>query len=820
MSAGLSRCELLKTGALVIGFALAPRFAMAQDPPHLPGSLDTNRMLNAWLRIDSDGSVTIFTGKIELGQGIGTALMQIAADELDVDPKRIQVVHGDTALTPNEGYTVSSQSVQDSGTAVRFACAEARQILLAAAGAKLGVPLAELTVNGAAATYWEIVAVANLKREATAMVQPKLPAQHQWVGKSVPRRDIPKKFTGGVAYVPDVRLARMLFGRVVRPPSPGAQLVSVDEAAVRRMPGVVAVVRDGNFLGVAAGREEQAIGAAEALEKSAKWTETASLPPSGDALFKYMMSLPVPAQTVTERIAATAGAAVKTLEALYTRPFLCHGSLGPSCAVAQWQDGKLAVWTHSQGVFPLRGDLAKAFDMDAIDIRCTHVEGAGCFGHNGADDVALDAALVARAVGDRPVKLQWMRHDEFMWEPYGSAMAMKLSGGLDAQGNVVSWTHELWSYSHNARPGLNAGVGLLAARHLDKAFKPVPAADVPQPMGGSDRNAIPLYGIPSVKVLKHYIAEAPLRTSALRTLGGYANVFALESFMDELAATAGADPVEYRLRHLQDPRGRAAIEAAAQRAGWQPKARGDGTCGRGFAFARYKNLGCYVAIAVDVAVDRTSGHVRVMRAVAAVDVGQIVNPDGVVNQIEGGIIQSASWTLMEALRFDRTRVATRSFDDYPIMRFEDVPEVEVVLLHQPNERFLGVGEGAPGAGGGGGDRKCPRQCNREAPARAALHSGDGETGPGLEKLGRTRRGHDAQSPRVSETCRQCDWSEVCRVRASECRRSVAAGRHAGGACPRCDQGSPDQDCGYARTLCRAEGNRLAETSVVPGDLGS
>jgi nicotinate dehydrogenase subunit B len=705
MSAGLSRREFLKTGgALVIGFALGRRFALAQDAARLPGSLNANRMLNAWLRIDSNGSVTIFTGKIELGQGIGTALAQIAADELDVDLKRIEVVHGDTALTPNEGQTAGSLSVQDSGTAMRFACAEARDILLTAAGARLGVPLAELKVNdgtiaapsGATATYWEIVADANLKREATAMVQPKPPAEHKWIGKSIPRRDIPKKFTGDAAYVQDVRLPRMLFGRVVRPPSPGAQLVSVDEAAVRRMPGVVAVVRDGNFLGVAAEREEQAIRAREALKKSAKWTETESLPPSGDALFEHMMSLPVPAQTVTEKISATAGAAVKTLEALYTRPYLCHGSLGPSCAVAHWQDGKLTVWTHSQGVFPLRGDLAKAFGMDSKDIRCTHVEGAGCYGHNGADDVALDAALVARAAGDRPVKLQWMRDDEFMWEPYGSAMAMKLSGGLDAQGNVVTWTHELWSYSHNARPGSNAGVSLLAARHLEKAFKLVPPADVPQPTGGSDRNSIPLYDFPSVKVLKHYIAEAPLRTSALRALGGYANVFALESFMDELAAAAGADPVEFRLRHMKDPRARAAIEAAAQRAGWQPNARGDGTRGRGFAFARYKNLACYVAIVADIAVDRASGHVRVTRAVAAVDVGQIVNPDGVVNQIEGGIIQSASWTLKEAVRFDRTRVATRSWADYPILRFDEVPEVEVVLLNQPNERFLGVGEGAQG----------------------------------------------------------------------------------------------------------------------------
>jgi nicotinate dehydrogenase subunit B len=701
----VSRRDFLKTGGLVIGFTLAPRLGLAQDrPAQLPGSLNGNRMLDAWLRIDPNGTVTIFTGKIELGQGIGTALSQIAADELDVHLKRVEMIHGDTARTPNEGQTAGSLSVEQSGTALRFACAEARDILVSTAAAKLNVPAADLKVSdgtiaapgGASVTYWDLAREADFKREATAKVKPKPVAEHRWVGKSIPRRDIPKKFTGGAAYVQDVRLPNMLFGRVVRPPSPGAQLMAVDEAAARKLPGVVAVVRDGSFLAVAAEREEQAIRAREALAKSARWGETMSLPPAGEALYKQLMSSPTPGETVVEKTSPTAPAPAKTLEALYTRPFQCHGSIGPSCAVAQWEGQKLTVWTHSQGVFPLRADLAKVFGLKPADIRCIHAEGSGCYGHNGADDVALDAALLARATGGRPVKLQWMREDEFMWEPYGSAMVMKLSGGIDAQGNIVAWSHELWSHTHSTRPGSSAGVNLLAARHLAQPFAPVPPADVPQPSGGAARNAIPLYDVPSVKVVKHYLAESALRTSALRTLGAYANVFALESFVDELAAAAGADPVEFRLRHMKDPRARAVIEAAARRANWQPGRRGDGTRGRGFAFAKYKNLACYCALAADVSVDPKTGRVSVSRVVAAVDAGQIVNPDGVVNQIEGGIIQSASWTLMEAVRFDQTRVTTRSWADYPIVRFAEVPEVEVVLLNQPNERFLGVGEGSHG----------------------------------------------------------------------------------------------------------------------------
>jgi nicotinate dehydrogenase subunit B len=700
-----SRRDFLKSsGALLVYFSLFSETSLSQGPARLPGSLNGNRMLNAWLRIDPDGSVTLFTGKIELGQGIGTALTQIAADELDVDLKRVSIVHGDTALTPNEGQTAGSQSMQDSGTAMRFACAEAREILFSAAAAKLGVPASDLKVadgtisdsSGKEISYWDLAGDADLKKEASGQAKPKPSGEHKWVGRSIARRDIPKKFTGGAAYVQDVRLPRMVFGRVVRPPSPDATLKSVDLDSVRRMRGVVAVVRDGNFLAVAAEREEQAVKAREALKKSAHWNESATLPPTGALLYDYMVGLGTPGQTVHEKTASAAPAAGKTLQAHYTRPFQAHGSIGPSCAVAQWDEGKLHVWTHSQGVYPLRGDLANVFGIEPGAIRCTHAEGSGCYGHNGADDVALDAALLARATSGRPVKLQWMRDDEFMWEPYGSAMVMDLSGALDAQGNLESWSHELWSHPHSRRPGQSKGAHTLAARFLEKPVGFEPVNDVPLPAGGSDRNAIPGYDIPNVKVVKHFIRETPVRTSALRTLGAYANVFALESFMDEMAAAAGADPVEFRLRHMKDPRARAVIEAAAQRFGWQPKSSGNGESGRGFAYARYKNLACYCAVAVEVAIDRKSGQVRAKRAVSAVDVGQAVNPDGVINQIEGGIIQSTSWTLKEAVSFDRTRVKTRSWADYPILRFEEVPQVDVVILNRPDQPFLGVGEGSQG----------------------------------------------------------------------------------------------------------------------------
>ena len=706
-SQSLSRRDFLKSaGAIVVGFSWSVPGVLAQQasPPRLPGSLQTNRMLDGWLRINANGTATIFTGKCELGQGITTALAQIASDELDVAYERIEMVWADTARTPNEGMTAGSQSVENSGTALRYACAEARQILLGLAAAKLGTTADRLTVSdgtisgaGAKVTYAELAREANFKREATAQAKPKPSSQYRMIGKSVQRRDIPSKVTGGRSYVQDMRLPGMVFGRVVRPPSPRAQLVSFDEAAVRALPGVVAIARDGSFLGVAAEREEQAIQAARVLRASAKWNETAGLPPSAPELFAHLQKMPSQDTVVNQKIpAVSAGGKITTYEATFTRPYQAHATMGPSCAVAQVKDGKYQVWTHSQGVFPLRRELNKVLGVPEADITCTHVEGAGCYGHNGADDVALDAILVARATGGRPVKLQWMRDDEFSWEPYGSPMVMKMRARLDGASAIVDWRHEVWSHPHSTRPISNPGGNLLAGWYLAKPAAHAPSPNIPQPAGGADRNAVPAYEFPSQQIVLHYITDIPIRTSALRTLGAYANVFAAESFMDELALAAGVDPVEFRLRHTKDPRARAVIETCAQKASWKPGAKGDGTHGRGFAYSRYKNLACYVAVVADVTVDRRTGKVRVTKAVSAVDAGLIINPDGLVNQIEGGIIQSASWTLKEHVGFDRQRITTKSWADYPILTFPEVPAVEVHLINRPDERSLGTGEGSQG----------------------------------------------------------------------------------------------------------------------------
>jgi nicotinate dehydrogenase subunit B len=702
-----SRRRFLKQGAgLTIAFALGPvRLGIADEPARLPGSLQTNRMLDGWLRIDPEGTVTAFTGKVELGQGILTALAQIVADELDVAPRRVRMISGDTSRTPNEGVTSGSLSIEQSGTALRFACAEARSILLDAAASRLGASAAELRVEdgavvapgGKRASYWELTNDASLKREATAKAKPKPSSAHAVIGKSMPRRDIPAKVTGGPAYVQDLRLPGMLFGRAVRPPGPRARLASADEAAVRKMPGVVAVVRDGSFLGVAAEREEQAIAASRALKKAARWELAGDLPPTGPALFEHLRRAPSQVDVVAERSDA-APPAVKTLQASYTRPFQAHASIGPSCAVAQWQGGKLRVWTHSQGVFPLRGALARALRVEAADVVVMHREGSGCYGHNGADDVALDAALVARAVSGRPVKLQWMRDDEFGWEPYGSAMVVDLRAGLDEKGNVVEWHHEVYSHAHTTRPGESEGVNLLAAWYLASPMAPGKAHNIPQPNGGGDRNAVPLYAFPRLRVVNHLVTDMPVRVSALRTLGAYANVFALESFVDELAATAGADPVDFRLRHLRDPRARAVLEAAASKAGWRGRAAeaGNGRRGRGVGFAQYKNKAAYVAVVAEVEVDRASGDIQVVKAHAAADAGMTVNPDGLANQIEGGVIQAASWTLREAIAYDQSQILTRSWSDYRILRMTEVPAVEVAIIDRPDEKPVGAGESSLG----------------------------------------------------------------------------------------------------------------------------
>jgi nicotinate dehydrogenase subunit B len=703
MTAHISRRDFTAgLGGIVVAFTLAPKLGCAQQAAALPGSLNGNRMLDAWIRIATDGSATVCTGKVELGQGIATALSQIAAEELELPLARIHMISGDTEKTPNEGFTSGSQSIENGGVALRLAGAEVRAILLALAAKRLGVEASTLgladgvisTPDGRRVTYAELVHDADLHREVTAKAKPKLPSHHRIVGKSIARFDIPAKVTGGAAYVQDLRLPGMLHGRVVRLPSYGARLEAIDEAKIKAMPGVVAVVRDGSFLGVIAEREEQAIRASEALGKTAKWTPGPALPDQA-TLYDHLLSVPDEPHVISEKQAALRDGA-RVIEATYRKPYICHASIGPSCAVAQFTGGKMTVWTHSQGVFPLQGNLVMALKLPPDRIHCIHAEGAGCYGHNGADDVALDAALLARAApGGRPVRLQWMRSDEFGWEPFGPAMVMKAKAALAADGHIVEWNYEVWTNTHSTRPDPR-GNNLLASWSLAEPQKPAPPQIVPQPAGGGDRNAVPLYDFPRQRVVHHFLREMPLRVSALRTLGAYANVFAIESFMDELALAAGDDPVAFRRAHLNDPRARTVIETVAKKAGWKPGERSGGGKGRGIGFAKYKNLATYVAVIADVEVDSGSGKVSVPRAWAAVDSGLIINPDGLANQIEGGIIQSTSWTLHEEVKFGPTGIKSRDWLTYPILTMPEVPKVEVELIERPEERALGAGEASQG----------------------------------------------------------------------------------------------------------------------------
>ena len=665
----------------------------------LPGSLGANRRLDRWLRIDREGTVTVFPGKVEIGQGILTALAQIVAEELDVSLGRIRLAPTDTRYSPDEGMTSGSMSITDGGTALRYAAAEARDLLLQRAAARLGVSLEQLSVadgvvsarSGGSVTYWDLASDDLLAREATAEIAPKPASMHTIVGKPAPRRDIPAKVTGTPIYVHDLEVPGMLHGRIARPPSYEARLAGIDEKEVRALPGVVAVVRDGSFLGVIAEREEQAIRALTRLKRLARWDEATRLPEPDP---RFLLKETTEDTVISEKQdAAAAARAVKTLEAEYTRPYTAHAALGPSCAVAQFDAGRFTVWTHSQGIFPLRRDLAPVLAVEEDRIAVIHMDGAGCYGHNGADDVALDAALLARAVPGRPVRVQWMREDEFQWEPYGPAMVVKLKASLDREGAIVGWTEDIWSNSHSTRPNGLGGINLLAAWHLAQPHKPSPPRNPPLPGGGSHRNAIPIYTFPNERVTNRLVARMPVRVSALRALGATTNVFAIESFMDELAHAAGADPVEFRLRHLKDPRARAVIETVAAKAGWRKGEKGDGTRGRGIGFARYKNGAAYVAVVVDVEV---GNEIAVKRAWAAIDAGLVINPDGLVNQTEGGVIQTVSWALKEAIQYDRTRILTSNWSDYPILTFEESPPVEVTVVNRPDEPPLGAGEGAQG----------------------------------------------------------------------------------------------------------------------------
>jgi CO/xanthine dehydrogenase Mo-binding subunit len=705
----LRRAFLVTGGALVVSFPLAP-LALAQAPkngkagaetkPKLPEDLEKDPMLDSWIRIDANGGMTVFTGKAELGQGIRTALIQVAAEQLVVEPRRITLVTADTARTPDEGYTAGSQSMQHSGTAILNAAAQVRVILVGLAATRFGARPEDLQVqdgavhgpNGAKASYASLVTGQALHVRATP--QPPLidPARHRVMGKAMPRVDIPGKVTGAPSYVQDLRPPAMVHARAVRPPSYGAKLESVDTGAAEKMPGVLKIVRDGSYLAVVAAREYQAIAAMRALAAAAKWREQPTLAAEQDP-FANLKRLPSQ-DKVDQGDSWSELAGEGVVEAKYRRPYQMHASIGPSCAVAQRLDDELTVWTHSQGVYPLRGALAELVRLPKERVRCVHVEGSGCYGHNGADDAAADAALIASAFRGRPVRVQWMREDEHAWEPYGSAMLARAKARVDPSGRVAQWRYEVWSHTHSARPG-PAG-NLMPAWHLASPFTQPAPTPIPLPAGGGDRNAIAPYAFADARVLDHFVPAMPMRVSALRSLGSYANVFAIESFMDELAKAARADPVAFRVRHLDDPRALTVVRTAAEGFGWAGWARKPGQ-GRGFAYARYKTLAAYAAVAMDVEVERASGVVRVGRAVVAVDSGDAVNPDGIRNQMEGGVVQSLSWTLFERVTCDDTRITSRDWSGYPILRFPELPQsIDVHVVDRPGAPFLGTGEAAQG----------------------------------------------------------------------------------------------------------------------------
>ena len=693
-------------GALIVCFSLGNAFAQDQGvpaplPPSPPGSLKTSPYLDSWIRIDADGSITVFTGKAELGQGFKTAFQQIAAEELDVPFAALKVVTADTKLTPNEGYSSGSNSTKDSGTAIQNAAAQARALLVAEAAKRFDVAADSVRTedgsvvaqDGRRLTYGELVAGDMLHVQAQPISKLKDPATFKVIGQSVPRVDIPAKVTGGAAYVQDLRLPGMAHARVVRPPSYGAQLTDCETSAVERMPGVIKVVRDGNFVAVVAEKEFQALKAMVALAAAAKWQETARLPKQDD-LSAALLALPNQSFPIFTRSDASASG-TKTIEATYTRPYQAHGSIGPSCAVAQLVDGAMTVWSHTQGVYPDRAAIAEMLRMPPASVRLIHVEGSGCYGHNGADDAAADAALIARALPGRPVRVQWMREQEHAWEPFGPAMVTKLKASLDDRGKIADWQFDVWSNTHSMRPG-GAGA-MLAAQHMAQSIKPPEPKPLPLPEGGGDRNAIPIYKFPNARVVHHFIPDMPVRISAMRALGAYHNVFSIESFMDELALLAGADPVAFRLTHLDDARGRDVIEKAATEFGWRKGQQAPPDRGYGFAFAKYKNLAAYCAIASEVEVISETGRARLVRAVAAVDSGQVVSPDGLTNQIEGAIMQSTSWTLYEAVTFDETRITSIDWQTYPILRFDAVPEaIDVHIINRPGQPFLGSGETGQG----------------------------------------------------------------------------------------------------------------------------
>lgn len=663
----------------------------ACDQTSLPSVLDESPHIQDWLRVLDDGKVEANSGKVELGQGIRTAMAQIVAAQLEMDPRDVVVRDTAAPLSPNERYTSGSMSVEAGGMALATAATALRRVLVARAAQRLDNDAESLKVadGGVVAGDGTRVTFAELVTEApvTGPIEPG--DQPHWhggsIGTSVPREDLLPKLTGSAAYVHDMTLPGMLHARAVLPPTYEATLESADVAGASSSPGVRSVVHDGSLLVVIAEREEQARAAALKLQQSARWHEPGL--EAGRGIEEMLRGLePTPIESrVDDGVDAALAVAQRRVCASYVRPYNAHGAMAPSCAVAQFEEATLTVHSHTQGVWPLRRELAKVLGLPDDAVVVNHVDGPGCYGHNAADDAAMFAAIAAQAVAPAPVRFSMTSEDELAWDPFGSAMLTDMEAGLDEQGRIVAWRHRSRTDVHTTRP-TGAGDRLIASWLMGDGQ--------PRPWTGPHdtgvRNMVPLYDLPAVEAVTDYI-KGPLRTSALRSLGSHQNIFAAECFMDELAEAAGVDPVEFRLRHLRDERAVAVLEAVTSAVGWEPHVGPSGR-GCGVAVARYKNTKAYVANVIDAAMDPERGTIQVHRVVLACDAGVIVNPDGLRNQLEGGIVQGLSRALIEEVRFDRTGVHARDWTSYPVIRFADVPPIEIILLDRAGSPPVGSGE--------------------------------------------------------------------------------------------------------------------------------
>ncbi|HEY3800412.1 MAG TPA: molybdopterin cofactor-binding domain-containing protein [Caulobacteraceae bacterium] len=658
----------------------------------LPPSLAANPRLDRWVGFETPGMVRVAVGKVEYGQGALTGLAQIAAEELDVDFARLDIVNAETDASPDEGLTVGSMSIEGSGAAIRAACAEVRALFTGAAASRLECRPEALDIdNGvflrdgepAGLSYWDLASEVDLSQAPTGEAKAKPSARHKLVGQSQPRVDLPAKLFGA-AYLHDIARPGMLHARVLRQPGPDAAIARLDEAAIRHAAGApIEILRDANFVAFLGESEAAVMAAVTAAEQTTEWSGARDLAPR---LSETESLKELPCESFPTPDPAPEPSNRRRFKAGYSRPYIAHGSMGPSCGLAEFVDGELTVWTHAQGVYPLQALLARVCGVPRGKIKVIHAQGAGTYGHNGSDDAAIDAAVIAMRRPGVPIRALWRREDEFGHEPLGTAMHVELTAELDAGGRVADYETEIWSGSHIGGRGR-----CLAETAL--GLPPVPQMAPPAAPGGMRfsggiLNAYPSYEIPTRRMTEHVVA-APVRTSSLRGLGGPVNTYAHECFIDELADLAGEDPLTFRLKMISDPRAIAVLQRCADMAGWQSRGPAGTGKGLGLGYCRYRERGAYVACAVAVSVDE---EVKLEGMWCVTDCGQVINPDACKNQLEGGMIMGVSWALKEQVRLAGPGVVSTTWDEYPILRFSEIPPVDVELIPQQDQRSAGTGE--------------------------------------------------------------------------------------------------------------------------------